>query len=374
MNSFNRIACILAAVTLLGACSREVAVKIGVVGPMSGPLAQYGKDMAHGAEIAVDELNKDLFMIDGKRAHFELAVEDDKASPAEGVSAAKRLIDAKVQAVFGHFNSGVTIAAAPLYASAGIPQLSVSTNPKYTRMGLKTAFRITADDAEQGAALGTLIRKKRHAKAVYVVDDGTLFGTGLAAEVINALKGANISLTHDSVDGKNADFAQLSQKILDTNANIVFFGGDEVAGMPLLKAMRRAGVGAKFVVGDAMCDASTVKNAEGSGDNDFYCSVSGVPPSWLSAGIAFTELYKTKYGMPGSYSALSYDGIHLFAQAMQRANSTDPKVYLPEISRESFNGKIQGSLSFDSKGNVRDGTIVIFEAINGKLTEKRSML
>jgi len=123
-----------------------------------------------------------------------------------------------------------------------------------------------------------------------------------------------------------------------------------------------------------MCDASTIKNAQGSGDNDFYCSIAGVPPSWLSAGIAFTEIYKARFGAPGAYSALAYDGIHLFAQAMQRANTTDPKTYLSEISRESFNGKIQGSLSFDEKGDIRDGTIVIFESIDGKLTEKRNLL
>lgn len=374
MNPFQRIAGILAALALLGACSREVTVKIGVAGPMSGPLAQYGKDMAHGAEVAVDELNKDYFMINGKRAHFELAIEDDKASPQEGILAAKRLIDAKVAAVFGHFNSGVTIAAAPLYASAGIPQLSVSTNPKYTRMGLKTAFRITADDIAQGAALGTLIQKKLHPKSVYLIDDGTLFGTGLAEEVIKTVKRANIPIQQDSVDGASVDFAQLAQKIIDANANVVFFGGDEATGMPLLKALRQAGSSAKYVVGDAMCDASTIKNAQGSGDNNFYCSIAGVPPSWLSAGIAFTEIYKTRFGAPGAYSALAYDGIHLFAQAMQRANTTDPKTYLPEISRESFNGKIQGSLSFDEKGDIRDGTIVIFESIDGKLTEKRNLL
>ncbi|MDP3844708.1 MAG: branched-chain amino acid ABC transporter substrate-binding protein [Oxalobacteraceae bacterium] len=374
MNPFKRIACIIAALTLLGACSREVSVKIGVAAPMSGPLAQYGKDIAHGAEVAVDELNKDFFMIDGKRARFELAIEDDKAVPAEGKIAAKRLIDAKVQAVFGHFNSGVTIAAAPLYAGAGIPQLSVSTNPKYTRMGLKTAFRITADDIAQGAALGHLIQKKLRPKSVYLVDDGTLFGAGLAAEVSKALTSGKIAIQHDSIDGNSADFALQAQKIIESSANIVFFGGDEATGMPLLKALRKAGSSAKYVAGDAMCDASTIKHAEGSGDNDFYCSLAGVPPSWLSAGIAFTELYKTRFGVPGAYSALAYDGIHLFAQAMQRANSTEPKVYLPEISRESFNGKIQGSLSFDDKGDIRDGTIVIFESINGTLTEQRNML
>jgi branched-chain amino acid transport system substrate-binding protein len=374
MNRLTRWTCVVSAISVLAACNRQVDIKIGVVAPMSGALAQYGKDIAHGAEIAMDELNKDIFMIDGKRAHFELVLEDDKASPEEGMAAAKRLVNAKVAAVFGHFNSGVTIAAAPLYASADIPQLSVSTNPKYTRMGLKTAFRITADDIQQGAALGRLMRSKLHAKTVFMIDDRTTFGLGLADEVLKALQQGKVEATRESVDQKAVEYGQLAQKINSAHPDLVFFGGDAAVGIPLLKALRSAGSTAKFVAGDAICDASFIKGAEGAADHDFYCTIAGVPPSWLSAGIGFTQMYKEKYGQPGAYSSLSYDGIHVLAQAMQRGNSIDPKIYLPEMTKESFTGKIQGAIEFDSKGDIKDGTIVIYEAVKGQLTEKRNLL
>lgn len=368
-----RIAAIALAVVALGACSRQVDVKIGVVAPMSGTLAQYGKDIANGAQIAVDELNKEHFSIDGKRAHFELVVEDDKASADSGKAAAQRLIDADVAAVFGHFNSGVSIAAAPLYAAAGIPQLSVSTNPKYTRMGLKTAFRIAADDVEQGATIGRLISDKLRAKSVFMVDDKTPFGVGLAEEVAKVFKAKSTISKHDSIDGK-ADFAALAQKIKDSNADIVFFGGDEAVGLPLLKAMRAALVTAKFVAADAMCDPSTIKNAGGLADNNYYCTMAGVPPSWLSAGIGFTEMYKAKFGNPGAYSTLAYDGIHVLAQAMQEANSTKPSAYLDVMKKTAFDGKIQGTVEFDEKGDIKDGTVVIYQSIGGQLTEQRNLL
>ena len=374
MKPLAHIAYAILALSLLTACSRQVNVKIGVVAPMTGSLAQYGKDIAHGAEIAVDELNSDQFTINGKRAHFELVVEDDKASPDEGKAAARRLIDAGVAGVFGHFNSGVSIAAAPFYSAAGIPQLSVSTNPKYTRMGLKTTFRIAADDIEQGATLGKLINEKLRAKSIYMVDDRTTFGIGLAEEVAKVLKAKNIDPPHDSVEAKTADFAALAQKIKDSNADVVFFGGDEGVGLPLLKALRKAGSNAKFVAADAMCDRSTIKNAEGSADRNYYCTIAGVPPSWLSAGIGFTQLYKTKFGAPGPYSTLAYDGIHVFAQAMQEANSVKPETYLPTLAKGSFDGKIQGSVEFDSKGDIKDGTVVIYQSIGGQLTEQRNLL
>ncbi|HEX7650966.1 MAG TPA: branched-chain amino acid ABC transporter substrate-binding protein, partial [Noviherbaspirillum sp.] len=201
--SLIRTAGIVAAALALAACSRQVDVKIGVAAPMSGPLAQMGKDIAHGAEVAVDELNAEHFMIHGKRAHFELVVEDDKASPDEGKAVARRLVDAGVAAVFGHLNSGVTIAAAPAYEEAGIPQLSVSTNPKYTRMGHKTAFRLTADDIEQGATLGRLITDKLRARSLFLTDDKTLFGVGVSDEVERSAKRKHLSMRRESIDPKS---------------------------------------------------------------------------------------------------------------------------------------------------------------------------
>lgn len=374
MNRLTRLTCMLAAIGLVTACSRQVTVKIGIAAPMSGSLAQYGNDIAHGAQVAVDELNRDLFTIDGKRAHFELVVEDDKGSPEEGKAAAERLVDAGVAAVFGHFNSGVSIAAAPIYAAANIPQMTVSTNPQYTRMGFKTTFRIAADDIQQGAALGHLIHQKLHAKSVFMIDDRTTFGLGLADEVLKALQQGKVETTRASVDEKTADYAQLTQKIKSANPDVVFFGGDAALGLPLLKAMRKAESTAKFIAGDAMCDATTIKQAAGAADRDYYCSDTGVPPSWLSAGIEFKQMYQAKYGEPGSSGSMSYDGIHIFAQAMQRANSVEPKSYLPEMTKESFDGKIQGSVQFDSKGDIKDGTIVIYESVKGQLTEKRNLL
>lgn len=379
MKQFTRIAVAVLAIGAMVGCSRTVDVKIGVVAPMSGALAQYGKDMAQGAQVAMDELNGEGFRIGGKRANFILVTEDDKADKDAGKAAAKRLIDAGVVGVFGHFNSGVSIAAAPLYSDAKIPQMSVSTNPKYTNLGLKTTFRITANDIQQGATLGQLISDKLKAKSVFMVDDKTMFGVGLADEVKKKLSSASLTPKTESVDGKTVNYTQLVEQIKESNADVVFFGGDEGVGLPLLKTLREAGSNAIFVAGDAMCDPAFIKAidavAKGAADQNFYCTVAGVPPSWLAAGIGFTKLYKDKYNLaPGSYATLAYTGIHVFAQAMQQAKSVDPVVYMPVLAKEPFDGKIQGNVEFDAKGDVKDGTVVIYESIKGKLTEKRNLL
>ena len=341
---------------------------------MTGTLASMGKDIANGAQVAVDELNSDHFSIGRKRARFELVIEDDRASPEEGKAAAKRLLDAGVVAVFGHLNSGVSIAAAPLYAAAGIPQLSVSTNPQYTRMGLKTAFRITADDIQQGSTLARLIGEKLRTKSLYLVDDRTTFGVGIADEVERGVKGKRLQAVRESIDGKDANYEELARKITHTNADVVFFGGDQATGLPLLKALRKAGSTASFVVADAMCDTSAIQSAEGTANSNYYCTVAGVPPSWLSSGIEFVNMYKARFGAPGAYSTLSYDGIHILAQAMQEAGAPQPETYLPVLAKAALSGKIQGTIEFDSKGDIKDGTVVIYQSIGGQLIEQRNLL
>jgi len=290
---------------------------------------------------------------------------------------AQRLIDAGVSAVFGHFNSGVSIPAASVYAKAGIPQMSVSTNPKYTRQNLPTTFRLTADDIQQGAMLGKLVSDKLRAKSIFLVDDKTTFGIGLIEEVKKVLAAKQVTPPQASLDAKTAqegDYAELARKITSANADAVLFAGDEAVGIPLLKALRHASSGAKFIVADAMCDPSTIKHAEGFADNSYYCTIAGVPPSWLSTGIGFMELYKTKYnGMPGAYSPLAYDGIHVFAQAMQEAGSAKPETFMPVMKTKSFDGKVQGTVEFDARGDIKDGTVVVFQAVSGQLTEQKGL-
>src|SRR5664279_606821 len=135
--------------------AEDLVVKIGHVGPTSGGIAHLGKDNENGARMAIDDLNAKGVMIGGKKAKFELLAEDDAGDPKQGTAVANKLVDAKVNGVVGHLNSGTTIPASKIYFDAGIPQISPSaTNPKYTRQGFKTAFRVVADDTALGGTLG----------------------------------------------------------------------------------------------------------------------------------------------------------------------------------------------------------------------------
>jgi branched-chain amino acid transport system substrate-binding protein len=352
------------------ACSRQTDVKIGVVVPLSGVMAPSGKSIVQGAQIAIDELNESKLVINEKRVHFSLLVEDDKGTPEDAKAAAGRLVSAGVVAVYGHLNSSLSILAAPIYAKAKIPQMSASTNPKFTRMDLPSVFRIAADDIEQGATLGRIAVDKLRAKRVFIVDDGGTYGVGLVAEVDKVLAQKKLAKQSESLTTKDPDYQQLVKEIIDYRSDVVIYGGDEQAGLALLKALRATSLDVKFVTGDSICDAQAIRAATGSANDNFFCTAAGVPPSWLSAGLDFVQRYRSLFGEPGANSPLAYDGIHVFAQAMQRANSVDPLNFLPKMKNVAFDGKVQGPLEFDSKGDLKEGAIVIFEAIGGKLVEQ----
>jgi branched-chain amino acid transport system substrate-binding protein len=117
--------------------AQDMVVKIGHVGPTSGGIAHLGKDNENGARMAIDELNAKGVTIGGKKAKFELVAEDDAGDPKQGTAVANKLVDAKVNGVIGHLNSGTSIPASKIYSDAGIPQIPPLGDQSRTRGGLQ---------------------------------------------------------------------------------------------------------------------------------------------------------------------------------------------------------------------------------------------
>src|SRR5215831_2676416 len=233
-----------------GAQSQEV-VKIGFASPLTGPQANYGKDNQNGAQMAIDDLNAQGLSIGGKPVKFQLLAEDDQAEPKQGPLIAQKLADAKVAGVVGHFNSGVTIPASRVYNEAGIPELSVSTNVKYTHQGFKTAFRLMADDDKQGTALGEYAVKTLKLKRLAVIDDETAYGQGLADAFAAAVKAAGGTvLRREYTTDKSVDFRPILTLLRGVRPEAIFFGGYDAQAGPLARQMKELGVTAVLLGGE----------------------------------------------------------------------------------------------------------------------------
>ncbi len=381
------VALSIAAVFALGACGQkeepkpvaapaapaapapkpEVTVKLGHVAPMTGPQAHLGKDNENGARLAIDELNAQGLEIGGAKVKFELIAEDDQADPKQGTIVAQKLVDAKVNGIIGHLNSGTTIPASKLYSDAGLPQISGSaTNPTYTQQGFKTAFRVMANDVQQGKALGEFAAKQG-AKSVAIVDDRTAYGQGLADEFKKSAEAAGLKVVAtEYTNDKAPDFKAILTKIKSKKADLVFFGGMDAQGGPMAKQMKDLGIKAKFLGGDGVCTPEFMKLG-GEATEGQYCSLPGMPLEKLAKGPEFKDKFVKKFNAEIQlYSPYVYDAVMVMADSMKRANSVDPVKYLAEVGKTSYDG-VTAKISFDEFGDLKGGAISMYQYKGGKL-------
>ena len=362
-------------VAFAGSAGAQEVVKIGHVGPISGASAHLGKDNENGAKMAIEDLNAKGFKINGKVVKFELLSEDDAGDPKQGTTVAQKLVDAKVNGVIGHLNSGTTIPASKIYFDAGIPQISPSaTNPQYTKQNFNTAFRVVANDNKLGGTLGRYAIDKLHAQKIAVIDDRTAYGQGVAEQFVKGAKAKTpgIQIVAKEFTNANAtDFNAILTTIKGKNPDLVFFGGmDSVAG-PMLRQMKALGIKAKFMGGDGMCTDSLAKLAgDGAGDDVVTCAeAGGVTAAGQKAMDDFVARYRKKYNSEVQiYAPYVYDAVMTMATAMQNAKSAEPAKYLPELAKVHYQG-ITGPISFDQFGDIKDGSLTLYTYRGGKKTK-----
>jgi len=358
---------VAAAVVMFGgaAYAQDAVVKIGHVGPTSGGIAHLGKDNENGAKMAIDELNAKGVTIGGKKVKLELQAEDDAGDPKQGTAVAQKLVDSKVVGVIGHLNSGTSIPASKIYSDAGIPQISPSaTNPKFTRQGFKTTFRVVADDVHLGGTLGRYAVKELKGKSIAVIDDRTAYGQGVAEEFSKAVKasGGTIAEAQFTTD-KATDFTAILTQIKSKKPDVVFFGGMDAVAGPMIRQMKQLGITAKFMGGDGICSSELPKLAGGAmADGQVVCAEAGGVEGSQKVGMdKFRDDYKKKFGIDVQvYAPYVYDAMNVLVAAMVKAGSSDPKVYLPVLAKtEGYKG-VTGTISFDEKGDVKNGALTLY--------------
>ncbi len=353
------------------AMSQDLVVKIGHVGPTSGAIAHLGKDNELGARLAIEELNAKGVMIGGKKAKFELLAEDDAGDPKQGTAAAQKLVDSKVNGVVGHLNSGTSIPASKVYSDAGIPQISPSaTNPKFTRNGYKTTFRVVADDVHLGGTLGRYAVKDLKGKSIAVIDDRTAYGQGVADEFEKGVKGAGGKIIgREFTNDKASDFTAILTKLKASKPDVVFFGGMDAVAGPMLRQMKQLGIEAKFVGGDGICSGELPKLAAGTmGDGQVVCAeAGGVEGAAKKSMDDFYAAFKKKFNTDVQvYAPYVYDAVNVMVAAMVKAGSADPAKYLPVLAKTDGYKGVTGTIGFDSKGDIKNGALTLYTYKGGK--------
>ena len=343
----------------------EAVVKIGSVAPLTGPQTHIGKDNENGARLAVDEINAKGLELGGKKVKLELLGEDDQAEPKTATIVAQKLVDAGVVAVIGHLNSGTTIPASKIYHDAGIPQISPSaTAVAYTAQGYKTAYRVMANDAQQGKALGQFAVSKMGAKKIAIIDDRTAYGQGLADEFEKAAKAAGGEVVaREFTNDRATDFTAILTSIKGKAPDLLFFGGMDPQGGPMAKQMKSLGLTARLLGGDGLQNVNFVKLAAADAEG-VVASSPGLPIDSMPGGPDFRKRFEAKYGVIQVYAPYAYDAVYALVEAMKRAGSAEPAKVLAELPKTDLQG-VSGPVKFDAKGDTTGGAVTLYEVKGG---------
>jgi branched-chain amino acid transport system substrate-binding protein len=363
-----------AAFCVAGSALAQDVVRIGHVAPTSGPQAHLGKDNENGARMAIEELNAKGVTIGGTKVRLELQAEDDAADPKQGPTVAQKLVDMKVNGVIGHLNSGTSIPASKVYSDNGIPQISPSaTNPRFTRQGFKTTFRVVADDVHLGGTLGRYAVKNLKGKSIAVIDDRSAYGQGVADEFIKGVTGAGGKVAdRQFTSDKATDFTAILTAIKAKRPDVVFYGGMDAQAGPMLRQMKALGIKAKFLGGDGICSAELTKlSADSMADDQVVCAEAGGVDSGGKKALAdFNAAFKKRFNADVQiYAPYVYDAVNVMVAAMVKAGSADPAKYLPVLAKtDGFKG-VTGTIGFDAKGDIKNGALTLYTYRAGKKAE-----
>lgn len=342
------------------------SIKIGVAQPLSGPLSALGKDLLNGVQLAVNELNKANFSIEGKRVTLEVMSVDDKADAATGKAVSQQLVDAGVVAVVGHLNSGVSIETAPIYAAAGIAQIAISTNPKFTQLGHETTFRMVANDNMQARAIGSFASSQFGDVRFAALDDGTPYGKGLTDGAVEQLKAEKREVVlRQSFDDKTVAFDELAAKIKSEKVGVIVSTLNDFQAVALIAALAKIDyTNVRLLGGDTVKTTDMVKAA--GQIQGIFATSPVLEAKEFVAGRPFLERYLEAFKVPPAYGGhYSYDSTYVLTAAMQAAKSVKPKDVTAALRRTNGYAPVTGTMKWDEKGEQRYAAVGVYELRRG---------
>ncbi len=366
------MAALLIFIFLLAGCGQVVSrgplIKIGCAAPLTGDQAQLGIDTCQGARLALDQANEKGDILPGYR--LEMLALDDQHNPAQAVNVAKKFVaDGDVLAVVGHFNSSCTQPASAVYHEAGMVNITpASTNPELSRQGFDTFFRLAATDDVQGPQGADYAANPLGAKRIFVIDDKTTYGKGLADEFEKEARRLGLEvLGHEGITQGDKDFTPLLTKIKPLLPDLIYFGGVYPEGALLLRQARSLGSDSVFMGGDGLATPTFIQLATPAIAEGTYATMVGGDMKKVPGAQSFIKDYETRYGEVGQWSAYGYDSANILLAAIRKAGKKDRTAVL-QAMREipSFSG-VTGEARFDAKGDNLNQFIGIFKVEKGEL-------
>ena len=333
-------------------------------GPQTGPAAGLGEPIINGAQLAIDQYNEE--------AECEVAYEqiDSQGSPDQAPSLATEAAgNEAIIGIVGPAFSGESAAAGPIFAEAGLPTVSPSaTATTLSENGWDTFHRVLGNDATQGPAAAKYIQDTLAAKAVFVMDDASEYGAGLAGIVQEDL--GDIVVDTDTIQVGQTDFSASVTKVRSSKADTVFFGGYYAEGALIVRQLRDSGFEGNFVVADGVKDPGFLEGAGKSAEGTIITCpcIPAEEPSVADFAAAYDEAFG---GAPGTYAAEAYDAANIFLDGI--AEGIDNREDMLAFVNEYDEAGVTKQLSFDETGEPADVAVFAYKVEGGEIVSDQEI-
>jgi branched-chain amino acid transport system substrate-binding protein len=344
--------------------------KLGFIGALSGPNAQLGINERQGAQLAIDTYNASS----GAKFKIQLVTSDSEGDPKKAPTAATTLAsDPTVLGIIGPAFSGESLAVVGdkfCGASPPLPTITASaSNATLQDQGWKCWHRVMPNDNVEGAQ-GADWLARTGSKKVYVIDDLSAYGKGVADTVRSVLKSKGVAVVSKGVDGTTTtNYGPVAQSVVGSGADTLFYGGYDAQSALLAKSLVAAGFKGRTVTGNGGKSSVFTTNA-GSAGNGWYFTCGCQDATIAPAAKEFAAAYKTKFGEdPSTYSPEAYDVANLYIDAISKITGTvDRTSILAAVNAEDYQG-ITAKISFEPNGENKATNLIVnlFQEKNGAI-------
>jgi branched-chain amino acid transport system substrate-binding protein len=357
-----------AASTPATAAEEAAPIRIGVAGPHSGDLASYGIPTVKAAELVVEQRNA-MGGVGGRMV--ELVVEDDVCKPEIATNTATKLVGDKVHVVLGHICSGATKAALGIYKDSRVPVMSPSaTNPGLTQSGdYPNFFRtIASDDAQAQLEVDFAINRLKLAQIAVLHDKGD-YGKGLAEFAKGFLESAPEAqvVLYEGITPGAVDYSAVVQKIKNSGAEAVIFGGYHPEASKIVTQMRKKAMDTIFISDDGVKDDTFIKVAQEFAEGVYATGPMDTTQNPMA--VMAIEQHRKKYGEdPGAFFLNAYSAALALLNAIEKSNSTDYDAIVGAL-RSQFVATPLGIVRFDARGDAIGVGFAMYQVQNGVYVE-----
>ena len=351
------VTAISATVAVMGAGQAAAEIKIGIAGPMTGPVAQYGDMQFSGARMAIQQINANGGVMGEELVGVEY---DDVCDPKQAVTVANNMVNEGVRFVVGHLCSSSTQPASDIYEDEGILMITpASTSPAITERGYELVFRTIGLDSMQGPVAANYLASQ-DPERVAIIHDKQQYGEGIATAVRDTLKADGVEIAmFEGITAGSKDFSALVSKLKQADVDYVYYGGYHPELGLILRQADQASLDTTFMgpegVGNKDINTIAGEAAEGL--------LVTLPPAFdqKAENQELVEAFEAKGEDPsGPFVLTSYTAVKLIAEGIQEAGSTDPFEVAEALRSGTFETPI-GTVEYDAAGDMKSFEFVVYE-------------